>query len=122
MARFSSCSARSQKANKTGLKRKRSAPPPVPSGRRVTQRLPAFARRQALKHAGWMCALIESLKKMFARTLGPRIALEVRLPDDLWPAKIDSAQLESALLNLVINARDAMPDGGQLNIEVLTAS
>ena len=85
----------------------------------LTQRLLAFARRQALETRRVdVRALIESLEEMFARTLGPRIALEVRLPDDLWPAKIDSAQLESALLNLVINARDAMPDGGQLTIEV----
>lgn len=85
----------------------------------LTQRLLAFARRQALETRRVdVRALIESLEDMFARTLGPRIALEVRLPENLWPAKIDSAQLESALLNLVINARDAMPDGGQLTIEV----
>lgn len=85
----------------------------------LTQRLLAFARRQALETRRVdVRALIESLEDMFARTLGPRIALQVRLPENLWPARIDSAQLESALLNLVINARDAMPDGGQLTIEV----
>jgi len=85
----------------------------------LTQRLLAFARRQNLETRRVdVRALIESLEDMFARTLGPRIALQVRLPDDLWPARIDSAQLESALLNLVINARDAMPDGGQLTIEL----
>lgn len=84
----------------------------------LTQRLLAFARRQSLETRRVdVRALIGSLEDMFARTLGPRIELQVRLPDDLWPAKIDSAQLESALLNLVINARDAMPDGGQLTIE-----
>ncbi len=85
----------------------------------LTQRLLAFARRQSLETRRVdVRALIESLEDMFARTLGPRIALQVQLPQDLWPAKTDSAQLESALLNLVINARDAMPDDGQLTIEV----
>jgi CheY-like chemotaxis protein/anti-sigma regulatory factor (Ser/Thr protein kinase) len=65
-----------------------------------------------------VCALIDSLEDMMTRTLGPRITLQVRHPDDAWPARIDSSQLESSLLNLVINARDAMPDGGQLTIEV----
>lgn len=85
----------------------------------LTQRLLAFARRQSLETRRVdVRTLIGSLEDMFARTLGPRIALQVQLPEDLWPARIDSAQLESALLNLVINARDAMPDGGQLTIEV----
>ncbi len=85
----------------------------------LTQRLLAFARRQNLETRRVdVRALIESLEDMFSRTLGPRIALQLRMPQAPWPARIDSAQLESALLNLVINARDAMPDGGQLTIEV----
>lgn len=85
----------------------------------LTQRLLAFARRQNLETRRVdVRALIESLEDMFARTLGPRIALQIRISEDPWPARIDSAQLESALLNLVINARDAMPDGGQLTIEL----
>ncbi|MEP6972476.1 MAG: PAS domain-containing protein [Betaproteobacteria bacterium] len=85
----------------------------------LTQRLLAFARRQALEPRRVdVCALIDSLEDMMTRTLGPRITLRVRHIEDAWPARIDSAQLESALLNLVINARDAMPDGGQLTIEV----
>jgi len=85
----------------------------------LTQRLLAFARRQALETRRVdICALIDSLEDLLARTLGPRITLQVRYPEDPWPARIDSAQLESALLNLVINARDAMPSGGNLSIEV----
>ncbi len=85
----------------------------------LTQRLLAFARRQALETRRVdVCALIDSLEDMMTRTLGPRISLQVRHPEDAWPARIDSGQLESSLLNLVINARDAMPDGGELGIEV----
>ena len=85
----------------------------------LTQRLLAFARRQALETRRVdVCALVDSLEDMMSHTLGPRIALQVRHAEDAWPARIDSAQLESALVNLVINARDAMPDGGQLTIEV----
>ena len=85
----------------------------------LTQRLLAFARRQSLETRRIdIRALIESLEDMFARSLGPRVALQIHIPAEPKPARIDSAQLESALLNLVINARDAMPDGGQLTVEV----
>ncbi|MEO8249678.1 MAG: ATP-binding protein [Burkholderiales bacterium] len=85
----------------------------------LTQRLLAFARRQSLDiRRVDVVKLIESLEDMFVRTLGPKVALTIELGTDLWSAKIDASQLESALLNLVINARDAMADGGQLNIAV----
>jgi PAS domain S-box-containing protein len=85
----------------------------------LTQRLLAFARRQALETRRVdVRALIDSLADMMTSTLGPHITLRVQHVDDPWPARIDSAQLESALLNLVINARDAMPDGGQVTLEV----
>ncbi|MEO8039632.1 MAG: PAS domain-containing protein [Betaproteobacteria bacterium] len=88
----------------------------------LTQRLLAFARRQSLdiKRTD-MTRLIGSLEDLFGRTLGPRIALRIAFGDPLWSARIDASQLENALLNLVINARDAMPDGGELRIDVSNA-
>ena len=84
----------------------------------LTQRLLAFARRQSLDiRRVDVVKLVESLEDMLGRTLGPKVSLTLALADDLWSAKIDEGQLENALLNLVINARDAMPDGGRLTIE-----
>jgi len=85
----------------------------------LTQRLLAFARRQSLDiHRVNVVRLIESLEDMFARTLGPKIMMTIELTPGLWSARIDDGQLESALLNLVINARDAMPGGGRLSLTV----
>ena len=84
----------------------------------LTHRLLAFSRRQTLdpKPTG-MNRLVHSMEDLFRRTVGPGIYVETRLEGDLWPILCDPNQLESALLNLVINARDAMPDGGRLSIE-----
>jgi CheY-like chemotaxis protein len=57
------------------------------------------------------------MEELFRRTAGPGVEVEIKLASDLWPALCDPNQLENALLNLVINARDAMPDGGHLLIE-----
>jgi signal transduction histidine kinase len=57
------------------------------------------------------------MEDMLRRTLGERVELQTMLAEDLWPALTDVNQLENAILNLAINARDAMPDGGQLTIE-----
>ena len=85
----------------------------------LTQRLLAFARRQPLDiRRVDLLPLVESLQDMFVRTLGPRTTLKLQFGADLWAARIDAGQVESALLNLVINARDAMPEGGQLTITV----
>jgi PAS domain S-box-containing protein len=84
----------------------------------LTQRLLAFARRQSLEIKPQdVNALIEDMAEMLRRTLGEGIRLALPLQDGLWPALTDSNQLESAILNLAINARDAMPEGGQLVIE-----
>ncbi|RVU17215.1 ATP-binding protein [Methylobacterium oryzihabitans] len=84
----------------------------------LTHRLLAFARRQPLDpRPVQVNALVVSLEDLVRRTIGEAIRLDIALADDLWPTLCDPNQLESALLNLVINARDAMPDGGRLTIE-----
>lgn len=84
----------------------------------LTQRLLAFARRQTLDPKPVdVNRLVLSMEELIRRTVGPAIAVKVIEQTDLWTARLDAAQLESALLNLAINARDAMPDGGQIIIE-----
>ncbi|MBV7561215.1 ATP-binding protein [Pseudomonas sp. sia0905] len=87
-------------------------------GASLTHRLLAFARRQSLDlRPVQVNTLVCALEDLLVRTLGEQIALEIQLADDLWPTRSDSHQLENALINLAINARDAMPDGGTLRIE-----
>ncbi|HEV7433538.1 MAG TPA: MHYT domain-containing protein, partial [Pseudorhizobium sp.] len=89
----------------------------------LTQRLLAFGRRQSLDvKAVEVEPLLRSLEDLLERTLGPDIRLSIIADDDLWPAKADPSQLESAVLNLAINARDAMPEGGELSIKVENAT
>jgi PAS domain S-box-containing protein len=84
----------------------------------LTHRLLAFSRRQPLDpRAVRANPLVQSMEDLLRRTLGERIDLQLALGDDPWPTMCDPNQLESAILNLVINARDAMPDGGRLTIE-----
>jgi signal transduction histidine kinase/DNA-binding response OmpR family regulator len=85
----------------------------------LTQRLLAFSRQQHLDPKPLDAnRLIAGMEELIRRTVGPGIEVEVVGAGGLWPAKIDGPQLESALLNLCINARDAMaPDGGKLTIE-----
>ena len=84
----------------------------------LTHRLLAFSRRQSLDRKRIdPNQLVQSLEELFSRTKGAHISLKVELGQDVWPVNTDTGQLESALLNLVINARDAMPDGGELRIE-----
>ena len=84
----------------------------------LTHRQLAFSRRQTLDpNPTDVNALIAGMEELVRRTIGPHIALEVVGAVGLWPALIDPGQLENALLNLCINARDAMPDGGRITIE-----
>ncbi len=83
----------------------------------VTQRLLSFARRQALTPKPTDVAqLVHGLTELLRQTAGSRIAIEIAHGDDLWPALVDPNQLENVLLNLCINARDAMPSGGTIGI------
>jgi len=84
----------------------------------LTHRLLAFSRQQTLDpRPANINHLIAGLDDLIRQTMGPTIEVTVTCADDLWPTKIDIPQLENALLNLCINARDAMPDGGKLAIE-----
>jgi PAS domain S-box-containing protein len=84
----------------------------------LTHRLLAFARRQSLDiRPNNINRLIGSMEDLLHRSLGELIELECSLSAGLWVALTDANQLESAVLNLAINARDAMPDGGRLTIE-----
>ncbi len=91
------------------------------AGRRaaaLTQRLLAFSRRQTLDPRPTdVNRLIAGMEDLLRRTIGPANALEVVGAGGLWTANIDAGQLENAVLNLCINARDAMPDGGRITIE-----
>jgi PAS domain S-box-containing protein len=84
----------------------------------LTHRLLAFSRRQPLDPKAVRAnPLIVSMEDLLRRTLGERIQLELALAGDLWATLCDQNQLENSILNLAINARDAMPDGGTLRIE-----
>jgi PAS domain S-box-containing protein len=85
----------------------------------LTQRLLAFARRQTLDPKPTdVNRLVSGMEELIRRTMGPDVFVEVVGAGGLWPIKIDPSQLENSLLNLCINARDAMaPHGGRLTIE-----
>jgi PAS domain S-box-containing protein len=88
-------------------------------GASLTQRLLAFARQQDLRAVPVdLRTLIQGMVDLLERSLGPRVGLRLDLPEGLPPARIDANQLELAILNLAINARDAMPDGGSIDINV----
>jgi signal transduction histidine kinase len=84
----------------------------------LTHRLLAFSRRQTLDPVPTnINRLVAGMEELIRRTVGPSIQMEVIGAGGLWPALVDPNQLENALLNLCINGRDAMPDGGRLTIE-----
>jgi PAS domain S-box-containing protein len=84
----------------------------------LTHRLLAFSRRQTLDPRSTdLNRLVFDMEDLVRRTMGPQIHVEVVGAGGLWPTLIDHNQLENALLNLCINARDAMPNGGRMTIE-----
>src|SRR4029453_1630205 len=87
-------------------------------GATLVRQMLAFSRRQTLiPEALRLNDLAAGMEDLLRRTLGEHIEIELKLRRELWSAFADRRQVESALLNLAINARDAMPDGGKLTIE-----
>lgn len=88
-------------------------------GATLTQRLLAFARRQDLQpQAVDLAGLLDGMKTLLERSVGPRVVIRIDAPPATAPALIDPNQLELAILNLAVNARDAMPEGGTLTVTV----
>ncbi|MEP9376476.1 response regulator [Aquabacter sp. CN5-332] len=88
----------------------------------LTSRLLAFSRRQPLDPKPTdVNRLVTGMSELLRRTLGERVLVETVLAGGLWPAEIDPNQLENAILNLAVNARDAVPQGGKLTIETANA-
>jgi signal transduction histidine kinase len=86
-------------------------------GKALTQRLLAFSRKQELKpQAVDFALLVNGMEELLKRAVGHGIAFSSEFPDDLPPLLVDANQLELALLNVALNARDAMPDGGSVKI------
>jgi CheY-like chemotaxis protein len=87
-------------------------------GASLTQRMLAFARQQDLRTNSMdIASLVTGMHDLLERSLGPHIALRLEVSDGLPPAQVDANQVELAILNLAINARDAMPDGGAIAIK-----
>ncbi len=89
----------------------------VDRGSSLTRQLLAFARRQTLKPETFdPASRIEGMQELLQRSLREDIEVRIDMPDDLWPVRADAGQFELVILNLAVNARDAMPNGGALII------
>ena len=109
--------------NSDAMDRIRSALAAAQRGGRLTQQLLAFARRQPLApRATNVAHLVHEMADLLRHSLGERVNVQFEVASDAWGAKIDPGQLENAILNLAINARDAMPEGGTVRIEVGNAT
>jgi PAS domain S-box-containing protein len=92
-------------------------------GRALTQRMLAFARRQELELKPVdLNLLVGNMHELLSRSLGPLVNVEIDVPQGLAPAWTDSNQIEAAVLNLAVNARDAMPDGGAITVAAREAT
>jgi signal transduction histidine kinase/CHASE3 domain sensor protein/DNA-binding response OmpR family regulator len=110
------------KGDTGSLERVQNAIDAVARGARLTGQLLAFARRQALDPRSTNVGrVIQDMTDLLRRTLGERVEVECIIAGGLWNTFVDPGQIESAILNLAINARDAMPDGGKLTLEVANA-
>jgi signal transduction histidine kinase/ActR/RegA family two-component response regulator len=86
-------------------------------GRDLTGHLLAFARRQRLNPSEVrLTERAQELRQLIRASVGPDIAVDLDLPGDLWPVEADVSELDLALLNLAVNARDAMPEGGEIHL------
>jgi signal transduction histidine kinase len=87
-------------------------------GAKLTESLLAFARKQRLTPiSADLNSIIVEMSEILRRSIGPTVEIRHALAADLWPVLIDTGQIETALLNVALNARDAMPDGGMVLIE-----
>jgi PAS domain S-box-containing protein len=88
----------------------------------LTRQLLIFSRREIVKREVLdLNGLVAGLENLLRRALGERVELELRFGENLWPIEADPGQLEQILVNLAVNARDAMPDGGRLLVETANA-
>jgi PAS domain S-box-containing protein len=85
-------------------------------GESLTRQLLAFARRQPLSLVVGLTERIEAVREMLGRSLRGNIEFSCDLPEGLWPAEVDPSELELALVNVAVNARDAMPEGGRITL------
>jgi PAS domain S-box-containing protein len=89
----------------------------------LTRQLLAFSRKQVLQPRVFdLVQVVDDIERMLRRLIGEDIAFSTNLSPQLWPVRADPGQLEQVIMNLAINARDAMPDGGQLELEAANVS